>query len=171
MSTNQINCDVLYGLVVVDIATPSVLLSTKQMITHVYYTESDQIVNFQSVDVIYALSNASGADTLFMGARQEKSLTTEAILYGEGLRPTRLGCGQSGYVLNWPKDRVVKKLNSSDESPIPEVYKKHIVTADGGGLLHKRIVQRTKQRTSSSVAGLQMQSSFTRIKSAVSTTI
>jgi len=72
-------------------------------IKFVYYTESDQVVKFDSLSTLQALSSASNDSTFFVGKRREKARDTDPEKYMESLNHWR-ECGVPGYSLIWPKD-------------------------------------------------------------------
>ena len=56
----------------------------KVAIKYVYFTESDQIVKYDTMETFYALSDASNQTTFFAGRRREKNELSDAALYMEG---------------------------------------------------------------------------------------
>lgn len=73
---------------------------------YVYYTECDQVVVFDDMQTLRALSAASNDTTFFTGRRKEKSRDSDPSAYMEGLTMWR-ECGVAGYSLTWPKPAVV----------------------------------------------------------------
>ncbi|KAJ1421024.1 hypothetical protein B484DRAFT_126176 [Ochromonadaceae sp. CCMP2298] len=71
-------------------------------IKFIYYTESDQVVRFDSPATLAALSSASNESCFFVGKRREKSRDTDPAQYMSGLNSWR-ECGVPGYSLSWPK--------------------------------------------------------------------
>ena len=60
-------------------------IKTKKVaIKYVYFTESDQIVKYDTMETFYALSDASNQTTFFAGRRREKNELSDAALYMEG---------------------------------------------------------------------------------------
>lgn len=78
-----------------------------QPIKYVYFTESDQIVHYDSVETLHALSAASNDTTFFVGKRREKARDSEPTDYMGTLSQWR-ECGTPGYSLTWPKESVVR---------------------------------------------------------------
>lgn len=133
-------------------------------ITHVYYTESDQIVNFNSFDTLHAIANASDAETLFAGFRHEKFALGEATQYNKDLHPTRGSCGREGFFLDWPNSTSVKSRNQSESAPGFYPHKK----TSGATTAQKKVIARTKLRHSS-IAELQMKNTVERVNKAATT--
>lgn len=76
-------------------------------IRFVYFTESDQIVSFDTVDTLRALSAASNDSCFFTGRRREKAADSDPTDYMGSLDNWR-NCGAPGYSLHWPRDVHVK---------------------------------------------------------------
>lgn len=74
----------------------------------VYFTESDQIVRFDSWATLQALTAASNDSTFFVGRRREKARDTDPHDYMGSLNIMRQ-CGVTGYSLTWPLDPFVQK--------------------------------------------------------------
>lgn len=68
-------------------------------IRYVYYTESDQIVRFDSLHTFDILSKASNGTTLFLARRKEKGIQTEPKDYMGSLNVGRV-CGQNSHSIN-----------------------------------------------------------------------
>jgi hypothetical protein len=89
-----------------------------QIITHVYYTESDQILHFSDSVTRRAIISATNSSTFLIGRRMEK--TVNAMYppsdYMHVLSPTRALCGDSKqpYELDWPSSRFIHQINNSD---------------------------------------------------------
>lgn len=66
---------------------------------YVYFTESDQIVRFDSFKTMTTLMQASNSTCFFVGRRKEKDGTSDASEYMKFLNGFRQ-CGASGYYLN-----------------------------------------------------------------------
>jgi len=79
----------------------------KIAIKFVYYTECDQIVKYDSMNTLKALSLASNESTFFVGRRREKVAESAAEDYMGGLDVWR-ECGTPGYSMSWPKEVVVR---------------------------------------------------------------
>lgn len=75
---------------------------------YVYYTECDQIVQFDSWLTFQALSAALNESVLFTGRRKEKNGKSEAMEYLSGLNMWR-ECGTPGYSLTWPDSKFVQQ--------------------------------------------------------------
>lgn len=76
-------------------------------IKYVYYTESDQVVRYDSFTTLRALTAASNESTFFVGKRREKARDSDAADYMGSLNIWR-ECGVPGYSLLWPKDHMVR---------------------------------------------------------------
>jgi hypothetical protein len=76
-------------------------------IKYVYYTESDQIVYYDSFETLRALSAASNDSTFFVGKRKEKGRESNPEDYMGTLNNWR-ECGVPGFSLTWPKDTMVR---------------------------------------------------------------
>ena len=74
----------------------------------VYFTESDQVVVFEDVTALHALTVASNSTTFFVGRRKHKDSKTSPTDYMGGLNSWRQ-CGSPGYAFEWPGDVVVHK--------------------------------------------------------------
>lgn len=72
-------------------------------IRFVYFSESDQVVSFDSDETLRALSAASNESCFFTGRRREKAVDSEPADYMGGLTSWR-NCGAPGYSLHWPRD-------------------------------------------------------------------
>eukprot|EP00602_Paraphysomonas_sp_CaronLab_P004330 CAMPEP_0185031440 /NCGR_PEP_ID=MMETSP1103-20130426/18913_1 /TAXON_ID=36769 /ORGANISM="Paraphysomonas bandaiensis, Strain Caron Lab Isolate" /LENGTH=333 /DNA_ID=CAMNT_0027566971 /DNA_START=147 /DNA_END=1145 /DNA_ORIENTATION=- len=72
-------------------------------VTHVYYTESDQLLKFSDTNIRNAILDALNITTHIIGRRIEKRVDSDAVDYMSGLFATRAVCGDSSntYVLNW----------------------------------------------------------------------
>ncbi len=66
-------------------------------ITHIYYTESDQLVYIRDKIVLDILLHNNNATTTLVGRRTEKLGTSNASEYMNQLIPTRATCGLPGY--------------------------------------------------------------------------
>lgn len=77
-------------------------------IRYVYYSECDQIVRFDSLVTLKALTVASNETTFFVGRRREKLYSSEPSDYMGSLDSWR-NCGVPGYSLYWPKDIFVQE--------------------------------------------------------------
>jgi hypothetical protein len=75
-------------------------------ISHVYFTECDQIVRFDSLQTLAALTAASNDSTFFTGRRKEKHVDSVPEDYMTGLNIWR-ECGVPGYSLTWPRSHYV----------------------------------------------------------------
>jgi len=69
----------------------------------VYYTECDQIVQFDDEVTLRAVSAASNNTCFFVGRRKEKRVDADPEAYMDGLGNWR-ECGSPGFSLTWPKD-------------------------------------------------------------------
>eukprot|EP01038_Epipyxis_sp_PR26KG_P006295 gene6295-8669_t len=76
-------------------------------IQYIYYTESDQILRFDSKETFDAISAASNETTYFLGKRKEKSTNSDPIKYMSGLIKYRRDCGIEGYNMSWPTDKYI----------------------------------------------------------------
>lgn len=76
-------------------------------IRFVYFTESDQIVSFDTMETLRALSAASNDSCFFTGRRREKAADSDPTDYMGSLDNWR-NCGAPGYSLHWPRDVHVK---------------------------------------------------------------
>lgn len=76
-------------------------------IKYVYYTESDQVVRYDSFTTLRALTAASNESTFFVGKRREKARDSDPVDYMGSLNIWR-ECGVPGYSLLWPKDHLVR---------------------------------------------------------------
>jgi hypothetical protein len=76
-------------------------------IKFVYYTESDQVVYYDSFETLRALSTASNDSTFFVGKRKEKGRESDPEDYMGTLNNWR-ECGVPGFSLTWPKDTMVR---------------------------------------------------------------
>lgn len=76
-------------------------------IKYVYYTESDQVVRFDSHETLRALSTASNDTTFFVGKRREKARDSEPEDYMGSLNMWR-ECGVPGFSLLWPKEHFIR---------------------------------------------------------------
>jgi hypothetical protein len=77
-------------------------------IRYVYYTESDQIVKFDSMSTFHAISSASNDTTFFVGRRREKQVDSNETDYMGSLNAWR-NCGAPGFSLHWPKETLVRQ--------------------------------------------------------------
>ncbi len=77
-------------------------------IRYVYFSECDQVVKFDSLSTLHALSSASNDTTFFVGRRREKSADSDENNYLSDLNSWR-NCGQPGYSMHWPQDTVVRQ--------------------------------------------------------------
>jgi hypothetical protein len=79
-------------------------------IQYIYYTEQDQIVRFDSLETLRAITSALNESTFFVGPRREKLVSkhgmSEPELYMSNLTGWRT-CGQTGYRMIWPKENTV----------------------------------------------------------------
>lgn len=86
-------------------------------ISHVYYTESDQILHFSDVATRRAIMSATNASTLVIGRRMEKVVDSAhpPATYTELLAPTRALCGDSSqpYELDWPASPYIQSVHTS----------------------------------------------------------
>jgi hypothetical protein len=80
----------------------------KYPIKYVYFTESDQVVRFDSMATMRALTAASNSSCFFVGRRKEKNGLSAPDEYMRYLDSWRT-CGASGYTLRWPKTAYVRK--------------------------------------------------------------
>lgn len=76
-------------------------------IKYVYFTESDQVVRFDTFETLRALTAASNETTFFVGKRREKARDSDPLDYMGSLNIWR-ECGVGGYSISWPKDHVVR---------------------------------------------------------------
>lgn len=82
-------------------------LTVRHPIHFVYYSECDQIIRFDSPASFAAISDASNDTTFFTGRRREKTMTSDPEDYMGALDNWR-NCGNPGYSLTWPTDKVVR---------------------------------------------------------------
>lgn len=87
-------------------ATVDRLAVDRQLLRYVYYTECDQIVVFDDLVTLEALSKASNETTFFTGRRKEKHRDSDPRDYMGALNMWR-ECGTAGYSLSWPKSTFV----------------------------------------------------------------
>jgi hypothetical protein len=89
------------------------IFRTPRRITHVYYTESDQLLKFANADVRDAILAAVNATTHLIGRRKEVqiNLNKDPTQYMEGMLSTRALCGNQSnlYELN-TKDMFVRAV-------------------------------------------------------------
>jgi hypothetical protein len=80
-------------------------------ITHIYYTEADQILRFEDDEALEATLAASNATTYFLGRRKEKWTASDPREYMNSLSKGR-ECGRVGeeYLLNWPTSNQIQKV-------------------------------------------------------------
>jgi hypothetical protein len=76
-------------------------------IKYVYFTESDQVVHFDSFNTLAALSSASNESTFFVGKRREKARDSHPAEYMSNLNIWR-ECGSPGYSIKWPAENIVQ---------------------------------------------------------------
>jgi len=76
-------------------------------IKYVYFTESDQVVRFDTFETLRALTAASNETTFFVGKRREKARDSDPVDYMGSLNIWR-ECGVGGYSISWPKDHMVR---------------------------------------------------------------
>ena len=81
--------------------------TTHAPIRFVYYTEMDQIVRFDSLSTLRAISKASNDSCFFVGRRREKDRDSSPLEYMGALNSWR-ECGEPGYSFSWPADPVVR---------------------------------------------------------------
>jgi hypothetical protein len=86
-------------------------------ISHLYYTESDQIVRFLE-DGLALLLGASNLSTIVMGHRMQKTPLSSPEAYMEGLILTRDVCGRRGFILTG-EDCLIQERASSDRDESP----------------------------------------------------
>ena len=77
------------------------------VIKYVYFTESDQIVYYDSFTTLYALSAASNDSMFIVGKRREKNRESNPEEYMSALNNWR-ECGTPGYSLTWPKSNLIQ---------------------------------------------------------------
>ena len=87
--------------------TNSRIRSANYPIRFVYYTEMDQVVRFDSLNTLRALSKASNESCFFVGRRKEKNRDSIAEEYMGTLDSWR-ECGEPGYSMSWPNDHIVR---------------------------------------------------------------
>eukprot|EP00981_Chlorochromonas_danica_P008455 scaffold2193_cov179-Ochromonas_danica.AAC.34 len=78
----------------------------RQLLRYAYYSECDQIVVFDDLVTLEALSKASNETTFFTGRRKEKQRDSDPRDYMGALNMWR-ECGTAGYSLSWPKSTFV----------------------------------------------------------------
>ena len=76
-------------------------------IKYTYFTECDQIIRFDDMITLEALSKASNESCFFVSRRREKSRDTNPSDYMGALDIMR-SCGVGGYSLSWPKEHIVR---------------------------------------------------------------
>jgi hypothetical protein len=84
--------------------------------THVYFTESDQLVRFANREIFQVAAGLANVSSFVVARRREKNSFSPAAAYARGLGHGR-DCGQPGYVVRWPHSVVVES-NSSGVLPI-----------------------------------------------------
>lgn len=88
-------------------------------ITHVYYTESDQLLKIRDRSVRDLIISASNYSTHIIGRRCEKHVARKKVersypeRYMEDVRPTRAACGDwdDNYEIHWPGDKYIRRVN------------------------------------------------------------
>ena len=93
----------------ISVATNGTTITLKHYpaIKYVYFTESDQVVRFDTLNTLHALTAASNDTTFFVGKRREKARDSDPADYMGALNSWR-ECGVPGYSLSWPKDKLVR---------------------------------------------------------------
>lgn len=76
------------------------------VIRWVYFTESDQIVRFDSMQTMRAVSAATNQSTFFVGRRKEKNGESDPSDY-MGTLDRWKDCGTAGYSMSWPQEHVI----------------------------------------------------------------
>lgn len=77
-------------------------------IRFVYYTEMDQVLRFDSLQTLQAISAAANSSAFFSGRRREKDKDSSAADYMGQLTSWR-ECGEYGYGFTFPGDTTVQK--------------------------------------------------------------
>jgi hypothetical protein len=80
-------------------------------IRFVYYTEMDQILRFDSLQTLHAISAASNSSCFFTGRRREKDKDSDPADYMGQLTAWR-ECGEPGYSFTYPTDIIVRQDKS-----------------------------------------------------------
>lgn len=79
--------------------------------THIYYTESDQILYIKDINILNILLANNNGTTLLVGRRREKKADTSPYEYMKHLVPTRATCGLSGYVIDTSVNYFIRSIN------------------------------------------------------------
>ena len=80
----------------------------RKPIRFVYYTEMDQVLRFDSLQTLQAISTAANSSCFFSGRRREKDKDSSATDYMGQLTSWR-ECGEYGYGFTFPTDHIVQK--------------------------------------------------------------
>lgn len=89
-------------------------------LSHVYYTESDQILSFSDASTRRAIVSASNGTTFVIGRRMEKIVKDSPADYMENLIPTRALCGdpKKQFVLEYPRSRHILQVRHGSSNAI-----------------------------------------------------
>jgi hypothetical protein len=91
-----------------------VKLPANTTIDYIYYTESDELVYFDNMDLMRGISLGSNETTMFLGRRREKFYRAEdpPELYAEGYFLGRIGCGSNLHELVWNDSTAIVNVRS-----------------------------------------------------------
>jgi hypothetical protein len=82
----------------------------RSMITHVYYTESDEIVFFRDDNMRKAIFGATNESYFFMGRRCEKYYDPKSGPEQHDVFVPGRYCGKPGFQLQWPANNYIHIL-------------------------------------------------------------
>lgn len=83
-------------------------------ISHIYYTESDQILRFKNEKILNGILRVSNETSIIMGYRKQKDPNSSPKEYMSSLFATRGGCGKSGYQLNLQTYQINSNNNNNN---------------------------------------------------------
>lgn len=82
-----------------------------QLIRYVYYTEMDQVVHFDSMDLFKAIYSATNSSAFFVAKRAERVCIDNESPEDFDKSLFSRSCGKSGYQLRWPQENYVHVLS------------------------------------------------------------
>lgn len=97
---NKILNDIEFDKLIQICRVYNIIAEQVKSISHIYYTESDQILRFKNEQILQEILYVSNKTTLIMGYRKQKDSTSLPEEYMSSLYLTRPGCGRNGYFLN-----------------------------------------------------------------------
>jgi hypothetical protein len=80
-------------------------------IRYVYYTEMDQVVHFDSMDLFKAIYGATNASTFFVAKRAERVCSEAESPEDFDKSLYFRTCGKPGFQLRWPENNYVHRLS------------------------------------------------------------